>query len=115
MIVELSVIPVGNLEGASMSGPLAEVLKVIDESGLKYQVTATGTILEGSWQQVFPVLEKCHEMVKRRAGRAITHITIDDRVGEKESMEDKVIVIEKKVGRELRTCGHQPVHGKHHH
>lgn len=107
MIVELSITPVGNLEGAtSMSGPLAEVLKIIDESGLKYQVTATGTILEGTWQQVFPVLEKCHEVAKHRAGRAITHIFIDDRVGEKESMEEKVAVVERKVGKELRTCGH---------
>ncbi|HWP47584.1 MAG TPA: MTH1187 family thiamine-binding protein [Candidatus Limnocylindrales bacterium] len=106
MIVELSIIPVGNLEGASISGPLAEVLKIIDESGLKYQVTASGTIIEGTWQKVFPVIQKCHEAVKHRAGRAITHISIDDREGKRETMEEMVESVEEKVGKELRTCIH---------
>ncbi|HWP48439.1 MAG TPA: thiamine-binding protein [Candidatus Limnocylindrales bacterium] len=113
MTVKLNITPVGNLKGVSMSGLLAEVLKVVNGSSLKYQVTSTGTILEGSWQQVFSLVERYQEVVKHRIGPVITHITIDDQIRKKELREDEAVVMEKKMERELRTCGYQPVHGEY--
>jgi uncharacterized protein (TIGR00106 family) len=103
MTVELNITPVGNLEGVSISGLLAEVLKVVNGSGLKYHVTSTGMVLEGSWQQVFSLVERYHEVVNR-IGRVITHITIDDQIRKKALIEDEAVVMEKKVEKELRTC-----------
>ena len=47
MLLELSVIPLGR--GRSISADVAELLKIIDSSGLDYRITAAGTIIEGNW------------------------------------------------------------------
>ncbi len=44
MIVEISVVPIG--VGESLSKYVAEVLKILEERGLKYQLTPMGTIVE---------------------------------------------------------------------
>lgn len=46
MLHELSVIPLGR--GRSVSGDIAELVKIIPASGLDYRRTAAGTILEGN-------------------------------------------------------------------
>ncbi len=45
MIAEISVIPIG--EGIDLSGYVARVVKIIDESGLDYKLNAMGTVVEG--------------------------------------------------------------------
>ena len=50
MLAELNVIPLGT--GTSLSEELAEVLKIIDTSGLSYQLTPSGTCMEGEWDDI---------------------------------------------------------------
>ena len=50
MLLELSVIPLGR--GRSISADVADLVKIIDASGLDYRLTAAGTIIEGTWDQV---------------------------------------------------------------
>ncbi|MCP5005178.1 MAG: thiamine-binding protein, partial [Planctomycetes bacterium] len=45
MVVNFSIVPIG--KGSSLSTQIAEVLKIVDESGLNYKLHAMGTILEG--------------------------------------------------------------------
>jgi uncharacterized protein YqgV (UPF0045/DUF77 family) len=49
MLAELSIIPVGN--GGQPNQELAEVLKVVDSSGLPYQLTLA-TCIEGEWSEI---------------------------------------------------------------
>ena len=44
MIVEISAVPIG--VGESLSMYIAEVLKIIKQKGLRYQLTSMGTIIE---------------------------------------------------------------------
>ena len=45
MLVELTIIPVG--KDPHTSDELAEVLKLIDESGRRYELTSSATCIEG--------------------------------------------------------------------
>jgi uncharacterized protein YqgV (UPF0045/DUF77 family) len=53
MPLELSVIPLAR--GRSISADVADMVKIIEASHLDYRLTATGTIIEGTWDQLMAV------------------------------------------------------------
>lgn len=100
MLVEVSIIPIGI--GSSIGDKLAEVLRIIDESGLPYKVNPMGTVIEGEWDELMKLIKKCHKAVMKTGERAITTITIDDRKGKPNRIEEKVKSIEKRLGKTLK-------------
>ena len=80
MIAEFSVVPIG--AGESLSPYVAECLKIVRGSGLKYEFTATATILEGDYDQVMETIAQCHKKVRSMTDRVMTSVRIDDRAGE---------------------------------
>lgn len=99
MLVELSIIPVGN--SPHMSGELAKVLHLIDTSGLAYQLTPSGTYIEGEWEEVMPLIQQCHVRVRKAAPHVITLIKIEDDAGERRQLTRNVTAVEEKVGHPL--------------
>jgi uncharacterized protein (TIGR00106 family) len=100
MLIEFSIVPVGS--GSSIGERLAEVLKVVDESGLPYKVNPMGTVLEGEWDDLFKLVKKCHKAVMKNEERVITTISVDDRKGKPNRIEEKVKSIEKRLGKSLK-------------
>jgi uncharacterized protein (TIGR00106 family) len=100
MIVEFSVVPLGR--GEELAGPVARILDLVDQSGLPYQLTAMGTLVEGEWDEVLNLIRRCHEAMRASAGRVSTHIAIDDRAGASGRIEGKVRDVEKILGRTLK-------------
>jgi uncharacterized protein (TIGR00106 family) len=100
MLAEVSIIPIGI--GSSIGDKLAEVLKIIDASGLPYKVNPMGTVIEGEWDEIMKLIKKCHEAVIKTGERTITTITIDDRKGKPNRIEEKVKSIEKRLGKTLK-------------
>jgi uncharacterized protein (TIGR00106 family) len=100
MIAEFSVVPVGR--GESLAGPVARVLDIVDKSGLPYQLTAMGTLVEGDWDEVLALVRRCHEAMRGEAGRVSTHIMIDDRPGTSGRIAGKVRDVEESLGRPLK-------------
>ncbi len=100
MLAEVSIIPIGI--GSSIGDKLAEVLKIIDASGLPYKVNPMSTVIEGEWDEIMKLIKKCHEAVMKTGERAITTITIDDRKGKPNRIEEKVKSIEKRLGKTLK-------------
>lgn len=76
MLVELSIIPVG--ESAHTTGPVASVIDLIARSGLRHQVTDLGTIIEGEDDAVWSLVRRCHEEARRRCERVVTELRVDD-------------------------------------
>ena len=99
MIVEFSIVPVGR--GEELAGLVAKVLDIVDRSGLPYQLTSMGTIVEGDWDDVMGLIKACHRAMRRQAGRVLTRISIDDRAGSAKRMRRKVEAVEKVLGRSL--------------
>lgn len=101
MIIEFSVVPIGRVE--ELAGPVARVLDLVDRSGLPYQLTAMGTLVEGEWDEVLALVRRCHDAMRGGTGRVYTHITIDDRPGASGRIAGKVRDVEKTLGRPLKT------------
>ncbi|OGW41770.1 MAG: hypothetical protein A2010_16370 [Nitrospirae bacterium GWD2_57_9] len=100
MLVEFSVVPVG--KGVSISPQIAEVLKIVVESGITYKANPMNTVLEGDWDSVMAVIRKCHDIVMKNSERAQTTIIIDDRKGKEERIEKKLESVEQKLGMKLK-------------
>jgi uncharacterized protein (TIGR00106 family) len=62
MLVELSVNPLGR--GTHLSHDLAEILKLIDDSQLRYCLTPLGTCIEGDWDELMALVKKCHDQAR---------------------------------------------------
>jgi len=103
MLAELEVIPVGT-NSASISGLLAQVATLIDQSGLDYRVGPMGTVVEGDWDRVMNLAKQCHQAMLQSAARVMTTIRIDDRKDKPGTgrIIQKVQSLEAKVGKPLK-------------
>jgi len=101
MLAELSVVPLDK-GPAGLSRYVAESLKIIEDSGLDYQIHALGTLIEGPSDKVFDVIRKCHENMARHSNRVVTTVKIDDKKGATGTIKAKVRSVEEKIGHELQ-------------
>ncbi len=101
VLLEFSMAPAG--QGGSYSASVARILDVIDRSGLPYQLTAMGTILEGEWAEVMKVVGDCFETLAADNDRVGAQIKIDWRKGPGGRLQSKVAAVESKIGRKLQT------------
>jgi uncharacterized protein (TIGR00106 family) len=100
MLAEFSIVPVGT--GSSIGDKLAEVLKIVDSSGLPYKINPMGTVIEGEWDDVIALIKTCHDAMMKSGERAITKISIDDRKGMPNRIDSKVESIERRIGKPLK-------------
>jgi len=100
MLAEFSIVPIG--VGSSIGDRLAEVLKIVDASGLPYKVNPMGTVVEGEWDEIMKLIKKCHKTLMKTGERALTTISIDDRTGKPNRIDEKVKSIEKRIGKSLK-------------
>lgn len=103
MLVEFRILPVGT--GEETKELVAKTVAIIEKSELDYQLTAMGTLLEGQWEEVMFVIQKCHEEVKKFAERVVTEIVIDERKGMNGRLKGNVLEVEYVSGRNLKTGG----------
>lgn len=99
MLAFFSIVPVGG--GPSLSKDVAEAIKVVAESGLDYQVTAMGTLVEGEWDEVMGVIRECFDVLHQHADRVTCTVKIDDYKGRSGRISGKVRSVENALGREL--------------
>lgn len=76
MLMELTVIPLAR--GRSLSSDLAELIGLIDESGLPYKVTEFGTVVEGPWEELMAIAKICHVAIRKKTDRVLILIRLDD-------------------------------------
>ena len=96
VIADLCVVPMG--VGVSVSAHVAAGERVLREAGLKIQLHAFGTNIEGEWDDVFAAIRKCHEVVHGMgAPRITTTLKFGTRTDREQTMEDKVRSVEEKL------------------
>lgn len=101
MLVEFSIVPVG--KGASVGNDIAKVIKIVENSGLPYKLNPMGTVVEGKWDELMALVKRCHRTVLREGERVVTTIKIDDRKGRSNMIEKKILSLEKRLKKSLRT------------
>jgi len=78
-VVEISVAPLGTAT-PGVSSYVAACVEIVAASGLVYQLTPMGTVIEGDVDEIFVVLRKMHDVpFGKGAQRVSTLIKIDDR------------------------------------
>ena len=100
MLIEFSIVPIGT--SSSLSARVAEVLDIVDSSGLSYKLTPMGTIVEGEWNDLMRLVRQCHRRMMKHEERVLTRILIDDRKGKTGRMDRKIRSVEKRLGRSLK-------------
>lgn len=79
MLAELRVTPV---EGkTSFARLIADLVPVLAESPLRYQVHAMGTTLEGELEDILALVRRSHEEARKHADRVLIELSLDDRGG----------------------------------
>ncbi len=95
-IAELTVTPMG--VGPGISSYVAEVERVLQQSGLKTQLHACGTNVEGELEDVLRAVRECHEaMHTQGAPRVSTTISIGTRTDHEDSLDTRVHSVEAKM------------------
>jgi uncharacterized protein (TIGR00106 family) len=96
VIADLCIVPLG--VGLSLSKYIAACETVIRDEGLKPQLHAYGTNVEGDWDHVMKALKRCHEVIHEMgAPRITTTVKLGTRTDRAQSMEDKVKSVEEKL------------------
>ena len=97
-IVFVTIAPLGTAS-TSLSRYVAGVERILRKSGLKHELTAMGSIVEGDLDAILPVLREMHENpFSQGAVRVSTLIKIDDRRDKAASMDAKIRSVKEKLG-----------------
>ena len=97
MLANLSVFPLG--QGVSLRGYVTEALQEIQKSGIKYELTDMGTILEGNWDSVMAVIKKIHDRLLSQTDRLYITVSIDSRKDKAVELGSKVKVVQSELAK----------------
>ena len=100
-IAEFSITPIG--KGVSVGEYVARSVAIVDRSGLPYRLNPMGTVIEGSFDEVLALVARCHKAVMKDCERVSTIVKIDDRKDASNQLEAKVVGVERRLGRRIRT------------
>lgn len=100
-MVEFSITPVD--QGPHFTEAVAKVLRIIDESGLDYQLGPMGTTIEGEWPDVMALLQKCFDATAAGSDRVTFTLKADWKRGTEKRLSQKVRAVENRVGKPLKT------------
>ncbi|KXB06432.1 hypothetical protein AKJ53_00420 [candidate division MSBL1 archaeon SCGC-AAA382F02] len=97
VVAEVTVIPIGT-EGPSLSKYVGKALEKLEESNVKYDLTSSGTILEGEMDEVLKGVKEMHESVfDEDVLRVVTTLQIDDRRDKSLTIEGKKESVRKRL------------------
>lgn len=100
-VVDVTVVPLGT-GSTSVSSYVAACQEVLQHfgRGLKFELTAMGTIIEGDLDEILSLVRRLHEVpFEQGAMRVNTIIRIDDRRDKESSISGKVKSVEEKLKR----------------
>lgn len=90
-------------DGEGVSEYVARILDVIDRSGVPYQLTSMGTILEGVRDRVMGVITACFKALEPDCTRISMNMKVDYRAARAARLKYKTAKIEERLARKLTT------------
>ena len=95
VLIHFSMFPTD--KGTSVSPYVARSLRIIRESGLPHKLGPMSTAVEGEWEEVMGVVERCFTELKKDCSRIYMTIQMDYRAGAENRLEGKVKSVEEKL------------------
>ena len=92
VVAEIFITPLGTGE-ATIREYIRALVPRVEASGLAYQLTAMGTLVEGPLDRVLALVRELHTAtfdVSAGTDRVVTHLRLDERRGEPLTLEGKV-------------------------
>jgi uncharacterized protein (TIGR00106 family) len=100
-LMEFTMIPLD--KGESFSKYVARTLDIVDHSGLDYQLTPMGTVVEGEWPDLLALLDTAFRSLEETSARISLSVKFDHRKGYGGRLKGKIESVEKKLGRSLKS------------
>jgi len=96
VMVDFCIIPLG--VELSLSPYIAECQRILDELGLKHELHAYGTNIEGEWDTVMDAVKRCHYRVHEMgAPRISSTLKLGTRTDREDSIEGKVRSVQQRL------------------
>ncbi len=95
LLITFSIFPLD--KGESLSQYVARAVKIIKDSGLPYELGPMGTSIEGEWDEVMDVVNRCFEELQKDCNRVYMGISGDYRKGGSHRIAAKVESVKKKL------------------
>ena len=97
-MVEITVLPVGT-PTPSVSRFVAGAVRILQrEPGIKYELTAMGTIIEGEREHLLSLANRMHlSAFEAGAVRVVTTIKIDERLDKPLTIKGKIKAVQEKL------------------
>jgi uncharacterized protein (TIGR00106 family) len=96
VILDLCVVPLG--VGVSLSKYIAACEQVLSKAGLKTQLHAYGTNIEGELDDVMATVKRCHEALHEMGvPRISSTIRLGTRIDRVQTMDDKIRSVEEQL------------------
>jgi len=100
MLAQFSMFPLGKKNG--LSTDVAKLIQIIEKSGLPYQLTSMGTIIEGEWNEVMELIGACRTQMLKEHERIYMVLKVDEQRGKTGRLNGKVRSVEDKLGRPVK-------------
>ena len=95
-LISLSIYPMG--VGENLSAYVADVVKVIEASGLPHRTTAMSTEIEGDWDEVMRVVKDATFVLAEKGLRTGVNFRADIRPGRTNTITSKVEKLDSILG-----------------
>jgi len=103
VLLEFAMFPTSDncREGSSVSKQVAKIIDAIDKSGVKYQLTPMGTVVEtDTMQEALDVIALAYEQVQD-CERVYSSLKFDIRHNSENRLKTKIASVESNLGREV--------------
>jgi uncharacterized protein (TIGR00106 family) len=89
-------------DGASVSQYVSRIIDVIDKSGVSYQLTPMGTVIEtDTLREALDIIALSYEQLENECERVYSSLKFDIRKGKLNRLKSKIKSVEKVLGREI--------------
>ncbi len=95
VLIHFSIFPTD--KGTSVSPYVAKSVRIIRESGLPYKLGPMSTAVEGEWDEVMAVVDRCFKELQKECGRIYMTVQADYRKGAINRIEGKIKSVEAKL------------------
>ncbi|MDQ1268185.1 MAG: hypothetical protein QG560_828 [Campylobacterota bacterium] len=103
VLLEFSMFPTSDecRDGASVSKQVSKVIDAIDKSGVAYQLTPMGTIIETeTMKEALAIIELAYEQLQE-CERVYSSLKFDIRKNQKNRLKSKIASVEKVLNRKI--------------
>ncbi len=103
VLLEFSMFPTSDdcREGASVSKHVSRIIDMIDQSGVAYQLTPMGTIVETeTMREALDIIEKAYEQLE--CDRVYSSLKFDIRKGKTNRLKTKIASVERHLDRKVK-------------